>query len=52
MWSLGCILGELLLGKPLFPGSSTLNQLERIMSSIELPSKEGEFCFIVVSIHI
>ena len=52
MWSLGCILGELLLGKPLFPGSSTLNQLERIMSSIELPSKEGEFCFIVVSIHL
>ena len=53
MWSLGCILGELLLGKPLFPGSSTLNQLEHIMSSIELPSKEGEFCcFIVVSIHL
>ena len=45
MWSLGCILGELLLGKPLFPGSSTLNQLERIMSSIELPSKEGNFQF-------
>ena len=51
MWSLGCILGELLLGKPLFPGSSTLNQLERIMSSIELPSKEGEFCLILVSFH-
>ena len=25
MWSLGCILGEILLGKPLFPGTSTLN---------------------------
>ena len=39
MWSVGCILGELLLGKPLFPGSSTLNQIERIMSVIPRPSK-------------
>ena len=27
----GCILGELLLGKPIFPGTSTMNQLDRIM---------------------
>ncbi|XP_050400948.1 extracellular signal-regulated kinase 2 [Patella vulgata] len=40
MWSLGCILGEMLIGKPLFPGSSTLNQIERIMASIEKPSRE------------
>ncbi|KAL8590492.1 hypothetical protein ACOMHN_011705 [Nucella lapillus] len=39
MWSLGCILGEMLLGKPLFPGSSTLNQIERIMASIPQPSR-------------
>ncbi|XP_076806688.1 extracellular signal-regulated kinase 2-like isoform X2 [Clavelina lepadiformis] len=39
MWSIGCILGELLLGKPLFPGSSTLNQIERIMSVIPRPTK-------------
>jgi mitogen-activated protein kinase 15 len=25
MWSVGCILGELILGKPIFPGTSTLN---------------------------
>ena len=25
MWSVGCILGELLLGKALFPGKSTMN---------------------------
>ena len=31
MWALGCILGEMINGKPVFPGSSTLNQLERIM---------------------
>eukprot|EP01017_Pseudomicrothorax_dubius_P021359 TRINITY_DN2303_c0_g2_i5.p1 TRINITY_DN2303_c0_g2~~TRINITY_DN2303_c0_g2_i5.p1 ORF type:complete len:251 (-),score=57.90 TRINITY_DN2303_c0_g2_i5:29-781(-) len=34
MWSLGCILGELLLGKPMFPGTSTLNQLDRIMDCL------------------
>lgn len=42
MWSLGCILGEMLLGKPLFPGSSTLNQIERIMMSVDLPTPEGK----------
>uniref|UniRef100_H2YYZ9 Mitogen-activated protein kinase 15 n=1 Tax=Ciona savignyi TaxID=51511 RepID=H2YYZ9_CIOSA len=46
MWSVGCILGELLMGKPLFPGSSTLNQIERIMSAIPRPSKSD-----VDSIH-
>lgn len=25
MWSVGCILGELIVGKPIFPGTSTLN---------------------------
>jgi len=40
MWSVGCILGEMLLGKPLFPGTSTLNQLERIMSHIDRPSRQ------------
>ncbi|XP_006823265.1 uncharacterized protein LOC100369249 [Saccoglossus kowalevskii] len=40
MWSIGCILGEMVLGKPLFPGSSTLNQLERILSTIQLPTRD------------
>jgi len=38
IWSLGCILAELILGKPLFPGSSTLNQIECIMQTIPEPS--------------
>lgn len=38
MWSLGCILGEMLGGKPVFPGSSTLNQLEKICEVIGSPS--------------
>ncbi|XP_064625084.1 extracellular signal-regulated kinase 2-like isoform X2 [Lineus longissimus] len=39
MWSCGTILGEMLLGKPLFPGTSTLNQLERIMAGIPQPTR-------------
>nr|XP_025971118.1 mitogen-activated protein kinase 15 [Dromaius novaehollandiae]XP_025971119.1 mitogen-activated protein kinase 15 [Dromaius novaehollandiae] len=40
MWSIGCILGELLLGKPLFPGTSTVNQIEQILRVIPAPSAE------------
>ncbi|NXD17582.1 MK15 kinase, partial [Nothocercus nigrocapillus] len=40
MWSIGCILGELLLGKPLFPGTSTMNQIEHILRVIPAPSAE------------
>ncbi|XP_014238296.1 extracellular signal-regulated kinase 2 isoform X3 [Trichogramma pretiosum] len=43
MWSLGCILGEMLLGKPLFPGSSTINQVERIMATLPTPTEEEIF---------
>jgi mitogen-activated protein kinase 15 len=40
MWSIGCILGELLGGKPMFPGTSTMNQIDRIMEVLGRPSKE------------
>lgn len=36
----GCILGELLAGKPIFPGSSTMNQLDRILEVTGRPSQE------------
>ncbi|XP_064220890.1 mitogen-activated protein kinase 15-like [Aotus nancymaae] len=39
-WSLGCILAEMLRGKPLFPGTSTLHQLELILETIPPPSEE------------
>jgi len=39
MWSCGCILGELLSGKPIFPGSSTMNQLDRILEVTGRPKK-------------
>lgn len=40
MWSLGCILGEMIVGKPIFPGTSTLNQIDRIMVVTGRPSPE------------
>lgn len=40
MWSVGCILGEMYFGKAIFPGNSTLNQVERILELLGKPSKE------------
>ncbi|GAA5813166.1 hypothetical protein MFLAVUS_006640 [Mucor flavus] len=40
MWSFGCIVAELFLGLPLFPGSSEYNQLFRIVEMLGVPSKD------------
>eukprot|EP01127_Copromyxa_protea_P006325 TRINITY_DN16139_c0_g1_i1.p1 TRINITY_DN16139_c0_g1~~TRINITY_DN16139_c0_g1_i1.p1 ORF type:complete len:390 (-),score=118.78 TRINITY_DN16139_c0_g1_i1:46-1176(-) len=40
IWSVGCILGELIGGKPLYPGTSTMNQLDRIIEVTGRPSQE------------
>ncbi|KAL7722643.1 Mitogen-activated protein kinase [Entamoeba marina] len=40
LWSVGCILGEIINGKPLFPGSSTLNQLDKIIEATGQPTSE------------
>lgn len=32
IWSMGCMLAEMQKGKPLFPGTSTINQLEKVLS--------------------
>ncbi|TDH66547.1 hypothetical protein CCR75_006484 [Bremia lactucae] len=37
LWSAGCILGELLGRKPLFPGTSTINQLNKIFNVLGTP---------------
>uniref|UniRef100_A0A8C4QWP8 Mitogen-activated protein kinase n=1 Tax=Eptatretus burgeri TaxID=7764 RepID=A0A8C4QWP8_EPTBU len=41
MWSVGCILGEMLLGKALFPGTSCIHQMELILRIIGEPSKQN-----------
>jgi serine/threonine protein kinase len=38
MWSVGCILAELIGRKPLFPGSSPLDQLKRICQICGTPN--------------
>lgn len=40
VWSVGCILGEMLHGRAIFPGKSTLNQIELILKLIGMPSDE------------
>lgn len=39
VWSAGCILGELIIGKTLFPGKSTPNQIELIIQLLGRPSE-------------
>merc|ERR1712151_1454694 len=39
MWSLGCIFGEMLIAKPVFPGNSTLNQIEKICEVVGKPTQ-------------
>jgi len=38
MWAVGCIIAEMFIGKPMVPGSSTMNQLERIIEVTGQPS--------------
>lgn len=40
VWSLGCVMAELLLGNPLFPGDSGVDQLIEIIKILGTPSKE------------
>ena len=44
IWSVGCILGELLLRKPLMPGKDPENQLELIFSLFGTPAEEDIAC--------
>eukprot|EP00931_Biecheleriopsis_adriatica_P049989 TRINITY_DN28928_c0_g1_i1.p1 TRINITY_DN28928_c0_g1~~TRINITY_DN28928_c0_g1_i1.p1 ORF type:complete len:392 (+),score=66.18 TRINITY_DN28928_c0_g1_i1:156-1331(+) len=40
MWSCGCILGELLSGRPMFSGTSTMNQIALVLQVTGYPSQE------------
>ncbi|EKF27759.1 protein kinase, putative,mitogen-activated protein kinase, putative [Trypanosoma cruzi marinkellei] len=40
MWAVGCILAELLLGRPIFPGRTTIKQLELIINVLGEPTPE------------
>ncbi|KRX82522.1 Mitogen-activated protein kinase 14, partial [Trichinella sp. T6] len=40
IWSVGCIMGELITRKPLFPGADYIDQLNRIMQLVGTPDEE------------
>ena len=40
MWSVGCILAEILLRRPLFPGRDTVHQLSLIVDVVGNFSEE------------
>lgn len=40
LWSLGCVIGELFLGTPLFQGDKSVDQLVEIIKVLGTPTKE------------
>ncbi|KAK9143488.1 hypothetical protein Syun_012888 [Stephania yunnanensis] len=44
MWSAGCVLAELLLGQPLFPGESGVDQLVEVIKVLGTPTREEIKC--------
>ncbi|KAL9686337.1 hypothetical protein QQ045_023793 [Rhodiola kirilowii] len=44
MWSAGCVLAELLLGNPIFPGESGVDQLVEIIKILGTPTREEIKC--------
>ncbi|XP_034045442.1 mitogen-activated protein kinase 3 [Thalassophryne amazonica] len=46
IWSVGCILAEMLSNRPLFPGKHYLDQLNHILGILGSPSQEDLNCII------
>ncbi|XP_031127375.1 shaggy-related protein kinase alpha-like isoform X1 [Ipomoea triloba] len=44
VWSVGCVMAELLLGHPLFPGESGVDQLVEIIKILGTPTREEIKC--------
>lgn len=40
IWSFGCIVYEILVQKPLLPGNSTVDQIDKILAYVGFPSDE------------
>ena len=40
IWSFGCLIAEMFKNKPLFPGSSTIDQLEKVIDWTGYPSNK------------
>ena len=46
IWSVGCILAEMLSNRPIFPGKHYLDQLNHILGVLGSPSQEDLECII------
>ena len=60
VWSIGCVFAELMLGQPLFPGESSVDQLVEIIKILGTPTREqifsmnpnyNEFKFPIIRAH-
>jgi serine/threonine protein kinase len=60
VWSSGCVIAELMLGEPIFPGESSLDQLVEIIKILGTPTldqvkemnpKSNEFNFPNIKAH-
>ena len=40
IWSVGCIMAELLTSKPLFPGQDHIDQLQKTMALVGTPGPD------------
>ena len=43
VWSVGCVMAEMLIGHPIFPGESSVDQLVEIIKILGTPTKEEIF---------
>lgn len=41
IWSIGCFIAEMFIGKPIFPGKSDLDQLPCIYEKLGVPNEEN-----------
>ena len=46
IWSVGCILAEMLSNRPIFPGKHYIDQLNHILGILGSPSNEDQNCII------
>ena len=46
VWSVGCILAEMLSNRPIFPGKHYLDQLNHILGVLGSPNTEDLNCII------
>ena len=47
-WAIGCIMGELVDGNPLFPGENELDQIHCIQKVLGNLTDKQEICFIKI----